>query len=104
MNTYRIASLLLLLLLGGVTLGALLEVGYIGIFQLLVESSAGWQVFVDLAAALILVLLFLRDDAQRRRITCWPWLLATLMLGSIAPLLYVLIHGYTPAGAETTVN
>ena len=42
MNTYRIASLLLLLLLGGVTLVALLEVGYIGIFQLLVESSAGW--------------------------------------------------------------
>ncbi|MDH7943836.1 hypothetical protein QGM61_08375 [Pseudohongiella sp. SYSU M77423] len=100
MNAYRIVSLVLLLLLGAVTVVALLDVGYIGIFQLLVDSSAGWQVFVDLAAALILVLLFLAQDARRRRITFWPWIVATLLLGSIAPLLYVLVYGYQPPDTE----
>jgi len=100
MNAYRIVSLVLLLLLGAVTVVALLDVGYIGIFQLLVDSSAGWQVFVDLAAALILVLLFLSQDARRRRITFWPWIVATLLLGSIAPLLYVLVYGYRPPDTE----
>lgn len=96
MNAYRIVSLVLLLVLGAVTILALADVGYIGIFRLLIDSTAGWQVFVDLAAALILVLMFLWKDAQRRQIRFWPWLLATLLLGSFAPLVYVLVHGYGP--------
>jgi hypothetical protein len=96
MDRYRIASLALFLLLGSVTVVALLDVGYIGIFQLLMDSTAGWQVFVDLAAALLIALMFLYDDAKARGIRFWPWIIATLMTGSIAPLLYLLIYGYRP--------
>ncbi|ALO47467.1 hypothetical protein [Pseudohongiella spirulinae] len=94
MNVYRIVSLICFIPLIVVTGIALADVGLIGIFRLLLDSSAGWQVFVDLASALILTLMFLRDDARRRNIRFWPWVLATLMTGSIAPLLYLIIYGY----------
>jgi uncharacterized membrane protein YjjP (DUF1212 family) len=94
MNIYRIVSLICFVPLIVVTGVALIDVGLIGIFRLLLDSTAGWQVFIDLASALILTLMFLQADARRRNIRFWPWILATLMTGSIAPLLYLIIYGY----------
>lgn len=94
MNTYRIVSLICFVPLIVVTGIAMADVGLTGIFRLLLDSSAGWQVFVDLASALILTLMFLQADARKRNIRFWPWIPATLMTGSIAPLLYLIIYGY----------
>ena len=80
-----------LLLFGALTVMALREVGYIGLFMSPLQSLAGMQIFIDLVIALSLVMVWLWRDAQTTGRNAWPWLLATLMLGSFGPLLYLLI-------------
>ena len=79
-----------LLLFGALTVMAMQEVGYIGIFMSPLQSLAGMQIFIDLVIALSLVMVWLWRDAQATGRNAWPWLLATLMLGSFGPLLYLL--------------
>ena len=74
------------------------EVGYIGLFEYQLQSPAGWQVLIDLVIALLLVLTWLVPEARRAGHNPWPWVAATLCLGSIGPLLYLVWHG--SAGAE----
>ena len=80
------------------TLYALFDVGYVGIFDYHRHSSAGWQVFTDLVIALVLVMIWMVDDARRLGRNPWPWIVGTLFLGSISPLLYLA----TSPAAETT--
>ena len=79
-----------LFLFGALTVMALREVGYIGLFMSPLQSLAGMQIFIDLVIALSLVMVWLWRDAQNTGRNAWPWLLATLMLGSFGPLLYLL--------------
>lgn len=81
---------------------ALVEVGYVGIFDYHRHSPAGWQVFADLVVALVLVLSWLVPEARRAGRNPWPWVVATLFLGSIGPLLYLVVapgDGRTGEGA-----
>ena len=90
MRTLSIAILIPFLAL---TLYALLDVGYIGIFDYHRHSSAGWQVFTDLVIALVLLLLMIAKNAKAKARNIWPWFVGTLFLGSIAPLIYFAIYG-----------
>ena len=74
-----------------VTVYAVTTVGYTGIFEYHVPSPAGWQVFLDLVVALVLVLSWMIADARRRGRTVWPYVVATLLLGSFGPLAYLLL-------------
>ena len=85
----RSLALVLLIPFSLLTLYAVLEVGYIGIFDYQRHSPAGWQVFADLVVALVLVLSWLVVDARKTGRNPWPWVVATLFLGSLAPLLYL---------------
>ena len=69
---------------------AVAEVGYIGIFDYQRHSPAGWQVIADLVIALLLVLLWLVNDARKNGRSPWPWVALTLATGSFGPLLYIL--------------
>jgi hypothetical protein len=69
---------------------AVAEVGYIGIFDYQRHSPAGWQVIADLVIALLLVLLWLVNDARKKGRSPWPWVALTLATGSFGPLLYIL--------------
>lgn len=91
MNRKNIALIMLIPFLG-LTLYALLDVGYIGILDYHRHSSAGWQVFTDLVIALVLVLSFLIPDARANGRNPWPWVIGTLFTGSIAPLLYLVTN------------
>ena len=71
------------------TVYAVLEVGYIGIFDYQRHSPAGWQVFADLVVALLLVLTWLIPDALKNGRNPVPWVLLTLASGSFGPLLYL---------------
>ncbi|MEE4145684.1 MAG: hypothetical protein V2I26_12845 [Halieaceae bacterium] len=75
------------------TLYAVSHVGYIGIFEYHLHSPAGWQVIADLVIALVLVLTWLVPEARKAGRNPWPWVLATLLLGSIGPLLYLVFAG-----------
>ena len=75
--------------LGVVTALAVAEGGVMGIFSAAVQSWASGQIFLDLVIALGMVLVWLWNDAKSRDQNPWPWVLATLVVGSFAPLLYL---------------
>jgi hypothetical protein len=77
--------------LGVVSAVAVAGHGYVGIFTLMLQSTAGMQVLLDLAIALVLVMAWMVADARRAGRTVWPWLLATLAFGSFGPLGYLLV-------------
>lgn len=101
MNRLKLVAIALLIPFMGLTIYALLEVGYIGIFDYHRHSPAGWQVFADLVVALALVLCWLVPDARKHGLNPLPWVVATLLLGSIGPLLYLIFakREYVSSGA-----
>ncbi len=72
------------------TVYAVMDVGYLGLFDYQLRSPAGWQVLADLVIALVLVLTWLFMDAKRSGRSPWPWVILTLAAGSFGPLLYIL--------------
>jgi hypothetical protein len=92
----RLLLTVALALLGAVTAAALWQHGYWGIFAAQFQSWGGFQVLLDLAIALGLVLAWLWNDARTSGRNPWPWIAITLLAGSFGPLLYLLTR--RPAG------
>jgi len=69
---------------------AVAQIGYFGIFASHAHI-AGMQVLVDLVIACTLAMVWMWRDAQSTGRTVWPYLLATFALGSVGPLLYLLL-------------
>ncbi len=82
-------TLILFLALTAITLW---HHGYIGLFQFQLSSYAGMQVLTDLVIALTLFLIWMWHDAKRYDRSPWPWAIATMTTGSIAPMVYLLIY------------
>ena len=80
------------------TFWVLAQTGLVGFYEQLLGSPAGMQVFADLAIALVLVLAWMWRDARANGRRFWPYAVLTLALGSIGPLLYLLLM---PAGARS---
>lgn len=76
---------------------AVYEVGYFGIFASHAHI-AGVQVLADLVIACLLAMVWMWRDAAAKGRTVWPYLLLTLTVGSIGPLLYLLL---APQAATT---
>ena len=96
MITKRTLSIIILVPFTALSLYALVKIGYVGIFDYHRHSPAGWQVMADLGIALVLVLTWLVPEAKKAGRNPWPWVAATLLLGSFGPLLY-LVFGKAPA-------
>ena len=79
---------------------AVYQVGYWGIFDYHRHSPAGWQVFADLVVALILVLAWMIPNAKKNSRNPWPWVVLTLALGSLGPLAYI-VFGQTGDNEST---
>src|SRR5512134_1266651 len=79
------------------TFWVLAQTGLVGFYEQLLGTPAGMQVFADIAIALVLVLAWMWRDAAASGRRFWPYAFVTLMLGSIGPLLYLLL---TPASAR----
>lgn len=86
----RTVLAVVLVLFGALSAAALWQHGYWGIVAPLLQSLAGMQAFADLAVALALVLAWIRRDAATTGRAFWPWVVATLILGSFGPLVYLL--------------
>ena len=89
MKTRQSLAIIILIPFLALSAYALIDVGYIGLFEYQLESSAGWQVLTDLVIALVLLLTWLIPEAKRQGRNPWPWVAITLFLGSIGPLLYL---------------
>ena len=85
----RILAIALLVPFTVLTAWAVSEYGAIGIFLHALETSAGTQVLVDVAIAMILILCWLIPDAKSQGRNPWPWVLITLTTASFGPLLYL---------------
>lgn len=69
---------------------AVYQIGYIQIFESHFHT-AGFQVLADLAIACTLAMVWMWRDAAASGRNVWPFLVLTLTLGSIGPLLYLLL-------------
>jgi hypothetical protein len=83
-------SLLTLVLFGALSAVALWQHGYWGLFAPAFQSLAAGQVLADLVVALTLVMAWMWHDAKATGRNVWPWIVATLTLGSFGPLVYLL--------------
>lgn len=92
----RALLVLTLLLFGALSAVALWQHGYWGIIAPHFQSFGGGQVLADLVIALTLVMVWMWHDARAAGHNPWPWIVATLVVGSLSPLLYLLIR--KPAG------
>lgn len=87
----RIALILVLLAFGALTVKALMDHGYIGIFTFHFTASAGMQVLTDLVIVCTLAIFWMVRDARTHGRNPWPYVVLTLTGGSFGPLLYLLI-------------
>lgn len=64
--------------------------GYTGFLVLAGRDAWALQMLIDLALALVIGVRWMRADARRRGIASWPYVLATVLVGSIGLLAYYL--------------
>ena len=100
----RILISVTLILFGGLSAIALWYHGYWGILAPHFQSFGAAQVFVDLVIALGLVMVWMWQDAKASNRNPWPWIAATLALGSFGPLIYLLTRSSTPDKAGETAS
>src|SRR5258706_661858 len=68
--------------------------GVFGWIQLAGEERWALQMLLDLGFALTFAIGWMRADARQRGITAWPYIIATIALGSLGFLLYVVRRGF----------
>jgi hypothetical protein len=86
----RALLIVTLVVFGALSAAALWQHGYWGIFAGQLQNFAGGQVLADLVIALVLVMVWMWRDAKATGRKVWPWIAATLALGSFGPLVYLL--------------
>jgi hypothetical protein len=64
--------------------------GYIGFLRMVLANFAGVTAFVDLLIALVLIIVWMGEDARERNVSAIPYLVITIALGSIGPLVYLI--------------
>ena len=91
MNKTQILLGIVLVVFGFETVWAIEQFGFVGFFENLLGAGFPTQlVSFDLVIALSLVSVWMWNDARERAATVWPYLVVTLALGSIGPLLYLI--------------
>lgn len=89
MNWKRLFAALVLADFSALTAYAVYEYGYVGFFELVFANAVTVTLFADLFIALSLVMVWMWNDAKKRGISAFPYVLLTLGLGSVGPLLYL---------------
>ncbi|HSH01401.1 MAG TPA: DUF2834 domain-containing protein [Anaerolineae bacterium] len=88
----RITIIGTLILFSILTLIALFTDGLSGFPTAITYSYASLQIYIDLVIAIIIINVWLWHDARQNNHNPWPWLIASLIVGSFSPLIYLLLH------------
>lgn len=90
------ARLLLLIvvigLFGALSAIALMDVGYLGIIEPHFQSWGAGQVLADLVILGVLGCVWMVADGRARGINPWPFVIATVFLGSFGVLFYLVLR------------
>ncbi len=89
MRNLRLLAIALLIPFTALTVYAIYDVGYVGVLKYQMATSGGWQVWVDLAIAVLLTFFWLVPHAVRTGRNPWPYVLIALLFASLGPLLYL---------------
>ena len=90
MNAKQLGLSVVLLDFSGLTAYALYHYGVVGVVELETANAVTVAAFADLVIALSLVVLWMRQDARERGASVAPYVVLTLALGSVGPLLYLI--------------
>jgi uncharacterized protein DUF2834 len=90
MNRTQMGLSVLLADFVALTAYAVYHYGYVGFFELVMANAVTVTAFVDLCIALSLVMAWMIRDARERGTSALPYILLTLTLGSVGPLLYLI--------------
>lgn len=74
----------------GYSLYVIWQEGYFGFLTMAIAGLWNMQVFLDLVIALLMVCTWMLLDARNRGTNAWPYVIATVFIGSIAPLWYLI--------------
>lgn len=77
---------------GALSLVALMDVGYFGLFEPHFQSWGGAQVLADLVIVCLLACVWMVNDARTSGVPAWPFVVLTLFFGSFGPLAYLLLR------------
>jgi hypothetical protein len=94
-TTDRVAALVLLAFTA-FSLWVVADRGYFGFVTLARAEPWGMQMLIDLVIAMFFAVGWMRGDAKKRGIGTAPYIAATVALGSIGVLAYVVRRGFTP--------
>ena len=103
MSGRKIVLLVVLADFLAIALWGVSRVGFLGLFTGAVATPAGIVGSADLMISLGLVAFWMVRDARERGVSAVPYLVLTLALGSVGPLLY-LLRRPEPATAEGRVR
>lgn len=92
MSARLIALIAVIVAFGALTLMALMEAGYLGIFLQHFENYAGMQVLTDLAIVCALAVVWMVNDAKTSGVTPWPFVALTLAAGAFGVLFYLVVR------------
>ena len=74
------------------TVVVLAGMGYRGFVESIGLNAATELMFLDLAISLVLIMVWMYEDAAAKRRTVIPYLIVTVLFGSAGPLLYLLLQ------------
>jgi hypothetical protein len=92
MSARLILLLFVIAAFGALTAVALIDVGYFGILEPHFRSWGEGQVLADLVIMGLLACIWIVRDARERGLAAWPFILATVFLGSFGPLAYLVVR------------
>jgi hypothetical protein len=104
MNAKQIILGLVLLDFTGLTAYALYSYGFVGFFEAVTANVATVCAFADLVIALSLIVVWMWQDARDRGWSPMPYVLLTLGLGSVGPLVYLIRREATEAAGDTALS
>ena len=89
MKNVRLLAIALLVPFTALTAYTIYDIGVLAVFEHQMASSGGWLVFVDLAIALLFIMIWMVPDARPTGRNPWPYIVITLIAGSFGPLFYL---------------
>jgi hypothetical protein len=90
MNARQIGLSFVLADFTALTAYAVHQHGVVGLFEALTANLATTTAFVDLVIALSLVMVWMWRDARDRGVSALPYVVLTLVAGSVGPLVYLI--------------